>query len=780
LRFIKKASIDNISELADIHKEFELYTDREDFTEENLNKIKKVYDENGAIITAIHCPVSKYKTKLDDEKVLSTNYMSWCEILGDKNEEEFFLSICKFADNIANIYNVQNNYNLSEKDNENDSKYVSKDKNKEKIAKVIIILHTGCIIGCCENTEFKCPYATTNVKDIFETVSFSLDNFLCSELQKFNNIEIVFENITPFYDGKEIGKNSGYGYENLILAEKLNKVLEILNSQQKKLINKDSNKMFGAVIDFCHIFATHKLLEAKNDKLDYFKNYINGISEEKRKLIRLCHLSKYDITDNLHGSIFTDTVEDQNIINEIRDWSIRYLMNIPITLEVADSDDAKRGNENFFKLMLNWSKLHIMLKYNIDSELYKFFENLYEFYSLQINMKNKDNAIKIACDIRDFILEESILENKLFNFNCEKQDLDVYLLQVQSYIYYMRYCNLALDLKKIYKGQEEVNISTVLKHYMFSDELDEIRFDGLGSYYKIYWIKSNENLYRCYDGCTGGRTTETDFKEVIKNCFSHIAGGFNTTQFLSFGKTFGRTMIKYFDPTEYGKIDDIAYNIMIIKKAPINCFFVNDTDNVKEITLQEYQKSKKGYTNFSIDFSDFYNDRGDSNKEASLKELYEKVYGNGTKWHDSSIGSIYDKEVILCNANNTTIIRYYLNALEFIIMMVSFSIVLNWDNKENQMLISSVVDKTFDSKGLLNDDFVKPYKNNIVITKNIKEILNIVDFEYERNNRIKANNEGFTDFAKAFNNFYKGIVQNDFYKHIVSEIKKGGENDVAR
>lgn len=782
MRFIKKASIDNISELADIHKEFELYTAREDFTEENLNKIKKVYDENGAIITAIHCPTSKYKTKLDDEKGLSTNYMSWCEILGDKNEEELFLSICKFAENIANIYNVENNYSPSEKDNETDSEDEddSQVKNKAKIAKVIIVLHTGCIIGCCENTEFKCPYATTDVENCFKTVGLSLDNSLWVELQRFFNIEIVFENITPFHDGKELGKNSGYGYENFILAEKLNKAAEILNIQQKKITKKVSSKMFGTAIDFCHIFATHNLLEIKNDKSDYFKNYMNGISEEQRKLIRLFHLSKYDRSNHSHGGIFTDTDEDQNIISNIHDWCISHLMNTPITLEVADSDDAQKGNENFFKIMLKWSKLHILLENKIDDKLYKFFENLYEFYSLQINMKNKDNTIRIACDIRDFVLEESMLENKLFNFNSEKQDLDVYLLQVQSYIYYMRYCNLALDLIKKYKDQQAVNISTVLKHYMFSDELDEIKFDGLGSYYKIYWIKSNENLYRCYDGCAGGVITEKDFKEIIKNCFSHIGGGFDTTQFLSFSKTFGRVMIKYFDPTKSGEIDDTLYNIMIIKEAPVNCFFVNDTSNVKEITLQEYQKSQTGYTNFSIDFSDFYNGRGDSSKEASLKELYEKVYGKGTQWRDSSIGSIYDQEVILCNTNNTTILRYYLNALEFIVMMVSYSIILNCDNNILKISVSSVVDKTSASQGLLNDDFVKLYKNNNVAIGKIKEVLNIVNFEYERKNRISTNNDGFSDFAKAFIPFYERIGQNDFYKHIVNEVTKGGENDVPK
>lgn len=771
MRFIKKTNIDNIYELADIHKEFELYTDREDFiqkeSDDNLEKIKKIYDEKGAIITAIHCPTSKYKTKLDGENGLSTNYMSWCEILGDDEEKTLFLKICKFAQAIAEIYNDSNNDSRLEKDNETDSEFDddNQSENKVRIAKVIIILHTGCVIGCCENPQFKCPYAVPDIENCFENSGLSLDNPLWVDLQSFDNIEIVFENITPFCDGKENEKNFGYGYENFILAEKLNEVV--------------SNKMFGVAIDFCHIFATHELLEIQNDKLDYFNNYMEGISEERRKIICLFHLSKYDSRNNSHGGIFSDIDEDQKIIGNIRDWCIINSMNTPITLEVADSDDTQRGNENFFKVMLNWSKLHIRLNEKIDDELVKFFENLYEFYSLQINKKNKDNVIKIACDMRDFILEKSTLENKMFNFNREKQNLDIYLLQAQSYIYYIRYCNLALDLVKKYQNQQDINIAAVLQHYMFSDELGEIRFDGLGSYYKIYWIKRKENLYRCYDGCNGGNITENDFKKIIKRCFEHITGSFDTTKFLSFSKTFGRVMIKYFDPNKLGKIDDKEYNITIIKEAPINCFFVNDTNNIKEITLQEYQESQPEYTNFSIDFSDFYNGRGDSSKEASLKELYEKVGGNGSQWRDSSIGSIYDQEVILCNTNSITssdnILRYKLNALEFIIMMVSYSIILNWSNKKG-ISVESIVKKTSNSQSLLDDAFVKQY-NNSVHTCKINDILNTVNFEYERKNKISDKNEGFSKFAKEFICFYKGIEQKNFYKEIV---KAGDENDVFK
>lgn len=336
----------------------------------------------------------------------------------------------------------------------------------------------------------------------------------------------------------------------------------------------------------------------------------------------------------------------------------------------------------------------------------------------------------------------------------------------------MRYCNLAMDLLKKDGKQSNTNMSLVLSHYMFNDNLEEIMFDGLGSYYKIYWIKNNSNLYRCFDGCTGGEVQEKNFNDIIKKCLSHIGGGFESIKYLSFSKSFGRVMLKYFDPECKGKINNNIYNIEIIQNTSINCFYYDENT----VTLQEYQEEGNGYENFVIDFSDFYNGRGDRNKEASMKELYEKVFKK-ENWSASKIGSIYDQEVILYNEKCVKVDRYLLNELEFIIMMVAYAIIVNYNDKKNNLSIDAVVHITTKNINTCSNKFVKRYKDDKIYTDTIQRILSKVDFEYERANKISVDNEGFSDFAKDFISFYKDLNQNEFYRKIIYELQNGsGEN----
>ncbi|MEG2290541.1 MAG: hypothetical protein RSA29_15860 [Clostridium sp.] len=764
MRFIKKASFDNIMELSQIYKDYELYTDRDDFSEisitKNLEIIKEAYVKNGAIVTAVHCPSSKYKTSLDIQGEVSTNYMSWCEILTEKEELELFVLICKFIEEVAKVYiSANDNSKVPKKNNEEDEENEENEENEslKEDTKIIVILHAGCIIGCDDtNKKFSCSYDWIGCKRCTDNKEkINISNLLI-KIKEFKNLQIAFENITPFYNGK-LGNNFGYGYENFLLAERLNQEYEI--------------SVFGVVVDFCHIFATCNLLEINIDRIEYFNKYMSGINDEQKKMINLFHLSKYNEITGMHGEIFNHTKEDQAIMLSIRDWCLKNSRNTPITLELIDSHDVVEGSNNFYKVMLEWSKLHILIKDRLEDDLYQFFESLYQIYALQFNNKTKARIVDIACKLRQVVLEKSNKESKLFGFNNEKQNLDIYLIQVQAYIYYMRYCNLAINLLEKYQDNAEVNITSVLSHYIFNDNLQEIRFDGLGSYYKIYWIKNKANLYRCYDGCNGGKKREKGFGEIIRKCFEHIDGKYEETQYLSFSKSFGRDMVKYYNPQINKQIT--KYNIEIIENAPINSVLVED----KWVTLQEYQDCQTDYINFSIDFSDFYNGRGDSGKEASLKELYEKVY-SGKSWRDNVIGSIYDQEVILYNSNDLVIQRYFLNELEFIIMMVAYLIMLNWEDKKNTISMNSVIDKTYVSQSLLDDYFVKPYNKHSITICNIKKILQAVDFEYERKNKIKGNNNGFGDFAKVFIPWYESISTKLFYNEIINKLKnKGGEDD---
>lgn len=389
MRFIKKASSSNISELSSVYKEFELYINRDDFStqekiKENIRIITQVHKEQNAIVTVIHCPSSKYLTSIDkDEPYI--NYMSWCEVVGDNDEMELFISICNFADDIAKVYNLSDSVNSKVKESgvedndDNDDAEENQIQNSEDKAKIQVILHTGCVIGCDEHPKFKCQFNVSDSKTCFKNFGiFDISEFY-NGIQKFENIKIGFENITPFsHANGTIGSNSGYGYENFTLAKNLNETYK--------------TGMFGAVVDFCHIIATCKLLGISTERIKYLENYMNGISEEQRKLICLFHLSKYEETNNTHGGIFTDSEEDQIIITNIRDWCLEKSRNTPITLEVIESQDVIKGSYNFFKIMLEWSKLHILIKNKVGDDLYDFFENLYKFYSLQFNRKTNTNV----------------------------------------------------------------------------------------------------------------------------------------------------------------------------------------------------------------------------------------------------------------------------------------------------------------------------------------------------------------------------------------------------
>lgn len=332
MRFIKKAGFNNLLELSNKYNEFELYTTRLDFNKKNIAKnlkiIKTIY-KKGAIITSIHVPYSKYKTSIDAENELSTNYMSWCEIIKDEEEKQFFLLICKFVQKIASIYNENNSKSLLHIE--------KKEGNKNK---VIVIVHTGCVLGCDERISAINCINYINQDPCYENLDNNY-NFL-EQLLQMNNIIIAFENITPYYDDNKLGNNRGYKYENFVLAEKLNEFYD--------------TSIFGTVVDFCHIFATHALLERKDKDIDYFMKYMDSIGTERRKLIKLFHLSKYDKKNNLHGEVFDGKKHDKEILDSIRNWYLKNLNMVPITLEVKDSEDIQRGNKNFDKIILEWIK----------------------------------------------------------------------------------------------------------------------------------------------------------------------------------------------------------------------------------------------------------------------------------------------------------------------------------------------------------------------------------------------------------------------------------------
>ncbi|MGE7673480.1 hypothetical protein ACQKMV_07865 [Lysinibacillus sp. NPDC094403] len=749
MRFIKKSDTKNLKNITRDYKEIELYTARSDFEDfkikENIDEIRKVFNENKAIITAIHCPPSRFKTSIDS--YISTNYMSFSEVIFDLEEQEMFRKLCSFANEIATYYGEPSKQIDTEKECDESSSLERKDTDsfnkKHENYKILIILHTGCIHGCTGTNsiyqDFKCSCQSQIGQGTCSAITQNENiNKFRNIVEKFRNVQIVFENITPFYDGDKIGKNCGYNFENFNIAK-------LCNAGEHKKSKEESQ--FGVVIDFCHLIATHSLLSLSGTKIDYIKKYFDRIELADKKLIRLFHLSNYK--NGLHGEQF----EEQEDVDEVRNICLENARSVPITLEVNGSEDSKIGAVNFNKMMLDWSKLHILLKDYLEKDLYNFFEDLFYIYAKDYQA-NKQKFYRIANQLKRYIIDSSQLEQKLFGITRDRQDININLFQVQAYIYYMRYCNLALDLKEKYKG----DISVILKHYIFNDRYEEIRFDGIGYYYNIFWIKRDINLYRCNDEVLPKKILNGGFEDILLACKKHITG--ENLQFLSYSKCFGRNMLKYFNP--YSN----EYNIEIVVKTPINFVSINRNNKTTFISLQEYIDFKCDYNNFSIDFSDFCGERGDSNKEGSLFELLKKVGLDIEKIRKDKIGSIYDQEVIFYNepCEYTERKQYKLNKTEYALLMIAYQIILKEFEKE-PITISDLIDYLifFENESIIN--FIGSESLSTIKKRDsIIEILECIDFRDEL--EVNYDNEGYNNFTKSFIPKYKGFINLNLNKLI--------------
>lgn len=827
MRFIKKSNYKDLLSLSKTYKEFELFLSGNDLNDKEtvLTEAKRAFDEHGAIITSIHCPESQYKTSLGDSCV---NYMSWGEVISTDLDRNRFFSVCELAEALAKYYGSKEikDINISEEDDDHEDKEYAENEDNENNGcqtdapefdtKVIVIFHMGCQKGCGDTSIFPCPFKNSDMnkccgKDVNDNLN---ENDILKKLCEFKNIIIAFENITPYSDGKSLYRNSGYRHENFELAERLNSFAEKLNNRKDKL--------FGTVVDICHIFASHKILTQcdqynteTRDPIEYFNEYISGAVSGKRKdLICLLHLSKYN-NDGTHGGNFDlKNEEDLNILNAIWEWCRNFGLSIPVTLELSGSENIKDGSKNFFDFVLNWSKLHIFLNKKTLGKLYGLFEKMFEFYSMDITQNNEKEAYekaesiakdvarelagnsiseiseKLANDIAGIFKQEASLGDYLYiqgdkhlghnldgnllkfaEFAAEKikkstadelekyrsedimkfsaehtnvkpvfavEKADIYLLQVRAYIIYMRFCGLAFDLKKKYSGLD-IDIPAVLWHYMFNDRLGELRFDGLGTFYDIYWVKNRMTLFHCCDGYEGNPDPQKgSFTELIKSCFQHITDPSLGENYMSFSKAFGRVMFKYFNPNLVGKFryknsnEQREYNLMVLENAPIN--YIKSVDG-KQLTLQEFQDKPCMYDNFSIDLSDFYNNRGDTGvennkkkdpKDASLLKLFEKVTSGTEELFVSNVGSIYDEEVIFKNifdfpenagSGTDPILHIYnLSNFEYEVMMRAYLIQCRTSQKIDFLKILS---------GIPN-----------INTPKIVEILNFIDYDREKKIKI--------------------------------------------
>ncbi len=266
MRLLKKASYRDIidehnsgrmnkSAVLAHYKEFELYLSQKDL--ENLlaedengkngecQKLIKSLRESKAVITAIHCPESRFVT-INDKKA-STNYVSFCEILNDKESKDCFFRCIELADKI------------------------NREQYEDKKHAMIVVIHDGCRIGCQGKEEGKCERAEQNQIEE-EQIKIFVEEVKKKAAQIKTQIIVAIENITPFYreygkDEGPFGKNCGWKYDNQIIRKKIDgrKLLDYLNENKKEQEQNSKKITFGICVDFCHIIAAYKL--TANEKM---------------------------------------------------------------------------------------------------------------------------------------------------------------------------------------------------------------------------------------------------------------------------------------------------------------------------------------------------------------------------------------------------------------------------------------------------------------------------------------------------------------------------------
>ncbi len=662
MRFLKKASSKQLPGLVKYYKQFELFLSRDDLKQLSTDFIP-VLQRNESVIEAIHCPSSIYLT--DCDQVSSTNFLSFCELLQNESEFLLFKKICQFANECAEVQGNQ----------------------------LIVILHTGCVLGCNGNVQgFTCPFQCTDAASCpFQSpnaVNLLADKAskIVELMKKYKNIDIAFENITPYRNQNGINRNSGYGFENTILAEACS-----------KLDAENTKGRFGTVLDFCHALITSETQGAAFN--------LKSFSEQNQKWVKLIHLAGYDSAYN-HGKT---SFKGSGQLQEIKSLCVSFFNTVPITLEVEDGESIEKGSAKFIELMLNWNYLHSEFKDYVSEDTYKqFFCALYEIFAKDLLSADASVLGERIRELRSYICRRSHLPKKLFAFSKEQQRYNLNALQLQAYVYYMRYCQLVLDLKK--SLDPEVSKETV-DYYIFNDQYHELRFEGLAYYYNIYWRKGNQNLYRCDDGCYGEKELKGNFLTILQNCKSQIEGNSNL---YSTSKYFGRCLLKYFHGGSRN-------HIYIYKNAPLN--FVKVDDEV--LTLQQFQLrclDKDSFTiqDFSLDFSCFLNGR--DKEEASLSALFIEALGNSS--YSGSTGSIYDGEVIFLRQwEEGAVQKYELSDGEFKELMTAYFIRLKTDTPNAGTEVSPKITEILDALDWANEKLHWPdSRNSYSATTEIRQI----------------------------------------------------------
>lgn len=689
MRFLKKASLEDIlggnGESVTIkYKEIELFTTQKDINEfissndDLVDNIVSKLHENNAIISAVHCPESRFKTSNDDKDSISTNYLSVCEVINDEVSKDLLVKIIKFSNKIHEKQWIINDLKkVEEIDNEVDNEEQEISNTKVKHKKIKLIIHSGCERGCrnlTEESNIVCNRSTEKLKEIF----------------KDDRVQIVVENITPYVDNNnKIKKGQNCGW-----SEKFEDWNAFRIAKELQL---------EVCVDICHIFASYNIMTNDKNYLNALDNYFNYIKNNKYSdLISLFHLSNYN-ENGLHGAQFEDNDLENKLLEKIKDYCFEISPEALITLEVADGNDYEKACKNFDRLMLRWSERHTsslfgeLIKNKCNEQIKQYFDDLYCIYatdSLDIfDLRRRANRIK------KFVLENTFINREKsniytpFNFSNDSDIVDTALFKMQAYIYYTRFCNLAIFLSSHYdessiidENNRAEDFALALKYFMFNDDIQQIEYTGLAFKFNVDWLPRKDTIFRFNDGIE-----QNGFKDMIDSLkesselsepMSYIIETIRQQVqadkccLFSCGRNFGNCLFKYCKPLT-NKLD---WTVRIYSYEPIN--FIQHLGRV--YSIQAFmQKVKddinvlKEIDNFSFDISRFSKGRGNvttskvQNEEnaSSLFSLFRYYTGNISSAEKT--GSISDGEVIFLSLSNRYD-QYSFNNYQIIVLMIAY------------------------------------------------------------------------------------------------------------
>lgn len=766
MKILKKVSISDIMgsknmfrtdiDITSFYKDFELFLFNSDLLnkseldiEELANKLTDKLKKMKAEITAIHVPESLIKN-------YTSNYLSLCETVRDEKSYKLFELCIKFADKINFKQNDINNY---------------------KEHSMIIIIHTGCEKNNIEIS--KCEYLKK------ERISEYIDKL--NEIDLKTKIKIAVENITPGYtENTNLYNNCGWKLEE---QEIVHKKLKYINTNLK-----NKNLKFGLCIDFCHIIGSlilqknnlnYPSIESLNKCLEEYFKKIDEIDVKYRVPIYLFHVSKFG-GDKQHGELF-QYPEDAKLVEKIRELCLRYgeyeednkKENAAITLELKDGIDKEKACKNFNETLFYFSAKHItgefseLLNCQSNKDLKKFFDNL--FYAYANDGKDVMQLSIIAEELKDYILTNTFRTNQfnnnkkevLFGFNKKQQKINLAEFRLKAYIYYARFCNLAIYLtnneysKIKFPLGEEVrteDFRLTMNYFMFNDELKQCCYTGIAYSFYINFLPKKETFYRFNDEIKDKAVKSIKiqnsniFCDIMDKVLKQING--TSLEMFSTGKNFGTCLFKYCN----SKIEN--WTLRIYENKIINYVECNGRKYSIPAFLQTQDNIKTIEVDFVIDLSCF-------KKRDSLDEFFTSINNKGII--KERVASITDGEIVATQLPSDYS-EYKLTLAQEILLKKAY---INKSTKNLTYTIEDIINESDIEDNFKNiiDELKNKWKENIEKIRPILQIINN-DKQYQKD-PIK---EDKLDEIHQYGNNSSNDIYKNISKYITIKVGDADEN----